>query len=218
MGQYDLIADFRKVFSHKNLLEFGIDATWYKLNRGEVLPFGEQSVKLPIDLGNEQGLETAIYLSDDFDVLPSLNINAGFRFSLYAPFGPKEVYSYYPDGPKEPETIIDSTSYKSGQPIKWYAFPEFRISLNYQTDENGNLKLAFVQTHQDIFMLNNTITLAPNSQWKLADYHLEPTHGYQFSLGIFLTIPKGNWDFSMELFYKKPCNKTIALPFPVLVK
>lgn len=208
VGQYDFIADFQKVFSNKNVIGFGFDATWYQLNRGEIQPYGDGSDKNPVNLGNEQGLETAIYVSDDFEVNPLFNINAGFRLSLFSPFGPETVYTYYPDGPKEPETINDSISFQSGQAIKWYAFPEFRISLNYQTDENGNLKLSFNQTHQDIFMLNNTITLAPNSQWKLADYHLEPTRGYQFSFGIFRSIPKGNWDFSAELFYKKSKNYT----------
>ena len=203
VSQYEFTADFQKVFNYKNTLDFGMDAIWYQLNRGEVLPFGEESELKPVNLGDEQGLEAALYISDNFEIGQRLNMNAGFRFSVYAPFGPETVYTYYPDGPKEPETINDSISYKSGQPIKWYAFPEFRISLNYQTDENGNLKLSFNQTHQDIFMLNNTISLAPNSQWKLADYHLKPSRGYQLSFGVFRTIPKGSWDFSAEIFYKK---------------
>jgi len=208
VGQYDFSADFRRIFSSKNLLDFGVNTTWYQLNRGKVVPFGDESNRKLIVLGDEQGLETAFYISDNFEVTPMFSVQAGFRFSFYSPFGPKTVYTYPENGPKEIRTINDSIFFDTGKPIKWYTFPEFRISLNYQTDENGTIKLAFNQTHQNIFMLNSTITLAPNSQWKLSDYHLKPSRAYQFSLGVFRTTPKGDWEFSIESFFKKAKNYT----------
>jgi hypothetical protein len=135
-------------------------------------------------------------------------LSGGFRFSFYSAFGPKEVYTYYEDGPKDLRTVKDSIYFASGQAIKWYTFPEFRIALNYQTDENGSIKLAFNQTHQSIFMLSQTISLAPNTQWKLADYHLKPSRANQISLGVFRTIPTGNWEISAEGFYKMATDYT----------
>jgi hypothetical protein len=156
-----------------------------------------------VDLGKEQGLELALYVSDDYQITPLLNLNAGFRLSMYSAFGPKMVYTYFEDGPQETRTIEDSIYFSAGQPIKTYVFPEFRIALNYQTDENGNIKVAFNQMHQSIFMLNQTVSLSPNAQWKLADYHIKPSRGNQVSLGVFRTIPKGKWELSLEMFYKK---------------
>ncbi|NOR86100.1 MAG: TonB-dependent receptor plug domain-containing protein [Bacteroidales bacterium] len=208
VGHYELKADFQRVFSEKHSLDFGVNGVWYELNRGDVIPFGEASNQKPLSLGNEQGLETAIYLLDNYDITPLLNLNAGFRYSIYAPFGPAKVYTYYEDGPMDLRTIKDSISFASGEAIKWFHFPEFRFSLNYQTDEYGTVKLAFNQMHQNIFMLNNTITVAPNSQWKLADYHLEPSRAYQFSLGVFRNIPKGGWETSLEVYYKSTNNYT----------
>jgi hypothetical protein len=200
--QYEFSADFRKDFSRKNNLNFGVNSTWFQLNRGQVLPYGENSSQSPIDLGNEQGFETGFYISENVEITPLLHATAGFRFSFYAPFGPETVYTYFEDGPKEIRTINDSIYFPSGKPITWYTFPEFRLALNYQTDENGSLKLSFNQTHQSIFMLSQTISLAPNTQWKLADYHLKPSRANQVSLGVFRTVPKGKWEFSTELFYK----------------
>lgn len=208
VGHYELKGDFQKIFSDKHQLDFGFDALWLKLNRGDVIPYGEQSIKDPLSLGNEQGLETALYISDSYEITPLLKLNAGFRFSLYAPFGPSDVYLYSEEGPMDARNIIDSLSFSNGEAIKKYYFPEFRLSLNYQTDEFGSVKFAFNQMHQSMFMLNNTVTVAPNSQWKLADYHLKPSTAYQLSLGVFRNIPRGGWDFSVEVYYKSTNNYT----------
>jgi hypothetical protein len=181
VGHYELKADFQKVFSEKHQLDFGLNGVWFQLNRGDILPYGENSIKMPLSLGDEQGLETALYVSDSYDITPLLRLNAGFRFSMYAPFGPSDVYTYFDGGAKEIRNIKDTIHFNKGEAIKKYYFPEFRVSLNYQTDEFGSVKLSFNQMHQNIFMLNNTVTVAPNSQWKLADYHLKPSTAYQFS-------------------------------------
>jgi len=208
VAQYDFKAGFHQAIGNKHHFNYGADITWYQLKRGKVLPFGDDSNKKPIDLGNEQGLENALFFSDNIEVTPLFNVSAGFRFSFYSPFGSKKVYTYDDDSPKEIRTINDSIFFDKGKPIKWYYFPELRISLNYQTDENGTVKLAFTQMHQNIFMLNKTITLAPNSPWKLADYHLEPSRAYQFSLGVFRTTTKRDWEYSVEVFYKNARNYT----------
>ena len=202
LGQYEFVADFNQEIGNKNNLNYGGNLIWYDLNRGEVTPYGENSNRKAVNLGEEQGLEFAFYAADDIDITPLLKMSAGFRLSMYSAFGPKTVYTFYDDGPKEIETVEDSIQFQSGEAIKWYAFPEFRVSFNYQTDENGNIKLAFNQMHQSIFMLNQTVSLSPNAQWKLADYYLKPSKANQISLGVFRTIPKGKWELSAEVFYK----------------
>lgn len=208
VGQYDIKADFHQLLNEKNSLDFGVNGVWYGLERGDILPSGSQSLQSPIHLGNEQGLEAALYLSDKYQITSLLELNAGFRMSAYSAFGPKTVYTYFENGPIDERNISDSLEFNSGQAIKWYFFPEFRASLNYQTDEFGSVKLGFNQMHQNIFMLNNTITVAPNSQWKLADYHLQPSRSYQLSLGVFRNLPKGGWEASAELYYKSTKNYT----------
>jgi hypothetical protein len=207
LAQYDFSADFSYAFNSNNILNFGANSVWYQLNQGQVLPFGDNSNRKPLDLGKEKGLETSFYISENFDPLPLLNIRAGFRFSFYSAFGPDTVYTYFDNGPKDERTINDTIFFGNG-PIKWYTFPEFRISLNYQTDENGSIKLAFNQMHQSIFMLNNTISISPNRPWKLSDYHLRPGRSYQFSAGVFRTSFRKDWEFSLEGFYKNAKDYT----------
>jgi hypothetical protein len=60
--------------------------------------------------------------------------------------------------------------------------------------------------HQNLFQLSNTITVAPNTQWKLADYHLAPSRSNQVSLGIFRTLPLKGLEASIEVYYKTTGN------------
>lgn len=206
LEQFEFDADFTKDFGRKNKLDFGAVGIWYQLNRGEVKAYGEDSNVKEVDLGKEQGLEMALYVADNFEITPQLKASAGFRLNMYSAFGPKTVYEFYDNGPKEINTIKDTIQFGAGEPLKWYTFPEFRLSLNYQTDEYGNIKLAFNQMHQSIFMLNQTVSLSPNTQWKLADYHIAPSTANQISLGVFRTIPRGKWELSVEGFYKGAKN------------
>ncbi len=206
MGHYEARADFKLVLSDKNTLDFGIDFLLYQLDRGKIEAYGSQSLRSNTDLGQEQGLESSLYLSDSYDPLPWLNITVGLRFGLFTPLGPKTVYTYAPGVPVDPRFIIDSINFENNQAIKWYSEPDLRAAINFETDERGSVKLAFNQMHQNLFMLNNTIAVSPNAQWKLADYHLEPSRSNQLSLGVFRTFAKIGFEVSAEVYYKRILN------------
>ena len=175
----------------------------YKLDRGTVEPYGDESIRIPVVHGKEQGLESAIYLSDSYDVDPLINITAGFRMNLFNPLGPGKAYSYIPGAPRDVRYIQDSLEFGEGKILKWYFEPDLRAAVNIITDENGTVKIAFNQMHQNMFVLNNTIALAPNSQWKLADYSIKPARSSQVSAGFFRTLPKQGWETSIEFYYKR---------------
>ncbi len=206
LGDYRIDADFTNNLTPRNTLQYGAGITFYKLERGTVMPYGDQSLRIPVDLGKDQGVESALYISDSHDVLPWLNISAGVRFTLFNPLGPKTVYTYYPGAPKDPRYINDSLQYGVGQVIKWYFEPDIRAALIMRTDANGTVKVAFNQMHQNLFVLNNTIALAPNSQWKLADYYIPPARSNQVSAGVFRSLPAQGWEASLEVYYKRTAN------------
>jgi len=206
MDHYEGRADFKNILNEKNTIDYGLGFLLYKLDRGDVVPYGAASLRLPVALGKEQGLESDLYISDNYDVLPWININAGFRFTMFSALGPKTVYTYAPDAPRDTRYIIDTLEFKKSEVIKSYAEPDLRAAVNIETDHNGSVKLAFNQMHQNLFQLNNTITVAPNTQWKLADYHLAPSQSNQVSLGIFRTLPQKGLEASVEVYYKTTDN------------
>lgn len=206
MMHYEFRADFKHMINENNSLNYGIGTVLYRLDRGTVLPYGEASFRKKIELGSETGLESAIFLTEVSDILPWLNISTGIRYAIFNPLGPKMVYQYDPDRAIAIENINDSIKFNSNQPIKWYHEPDLRIAINIKTDEKGSVKLAFTQMHQNLFMLNTTAAISPNTQWKLADYHLLPSKSSQLSAGVFRSLTEYGLETSAEIFYKQTKN------------
>lgn len=205
ISHYETRFNISHLLNDKNRIEGGLIGIGYDLNRGVVKPYGNESLRNPVNLGTEKGFEGTLYVSDTYDPFSWLNIYLGLRYSGFAPLGERTVYSYYENQPRDFRYIADTLLYSNLQPIKWYHGPEVRASVNFKTDAKGSVKFAFNQTRQNLFMLNNTVTIAPNTQWKLADAHLQPSVGKQLSFGIFRDFPKLNSEASVEVF-----GKTIA--------
>lgn len=206
LDDYRLTADVTWNLNAINVLKLGLLGNLFGLDRGNVLADGTQSIRIPVYLGKETGVENTIYASEDLEIFPWLKMNAGVRLTLYNPLGPSEVLKYYPDGPKDIRYIEDTLFFKKNQPLKSHFEPDVRLTFNIKTDNEGSVKLAFIQTHQNLFILNNTIALSPNAQWKLADYHIRPARGNQLSAGIFRTFPDKSWETSLECYFKKTFN------------
>lgn len=203
ISDFEVRIEMEQRLSDKHNLQYGTTLISYNLDRGMVEPYDRHSLKIQTDLGKEQAIEGALYLTDNYQINQRLSTNIGLRFSAFAPMGEKTVYTYFENNPKQEQYISDSIHFSAGEIIKWYFAPDIRAAINYETDINGNLKLSYNRMHQNIFMLNNTVAIAPNTQWKLADYYLKPAQSQQISAGLFRTLPRGDWETSLEVFYKK---------------
>lgn len=206
ISQYELRAGLSFLPNDKHKTSGGISFILYDLQKGRVSPYSENSIRVPVDLGQENAFETTFYLSDSYDILPWVNLYLGLRYNAYAPLGKKNVYQYAQGQPIEEEFIVDTLNYNNLQPVKWYHGPELRASMNFRVTTNSSVKFAYSQTRQNLFMLNNTITISPNAQWQLANEHLSPLLGKQISLGFFQNITHFNSEFSVEFFAKQVDN------------
>jgi len=178
----------------------------YKLDRGTIQPYGKESLVSSLTLGKEKGIESSLYISDSYDVTSWLNINLGFRYTLFNPLGPRTIFRYGNNEPRDVRYITDTLYFRNNEAVKWYNEPDLRLAVNISTDKDGSVKLAFNQMHQNLFMLNNYISIAPNTQWKLADYHLPPSKSNQVSLGVFRTLKDSGLEASLEVYYKSTLN------------
>jgi hypothetical protein len=206
MNHYETRASFKQLLNHKNSLEYGADIILYRLDRGTILPYGEKSLLNKVALGIDKGIESSLFISDSYDVMTRLNLILGIRYTLFTPVGPVTTYRYSQGAPMDRRYIKDTLTFRKNQPIRWYQEPDLRAAINIKTDKEGSIKLAFNQTHQNLFMLNTTTTVAPNTQWKLADYNLVPSKSNQISLGLFRTLPKNGLETSVEVYYKRTYN------------
>jgi len=197
-------ADFVALKLEGHRIEFGMNAIWYDLNRGEILPYGAESSRIPVDLGREQGIESGVYVSDEFELFPRFNVLLGLRYSFYGLLAPADI-NYYEDGePLDQYSYLETVHQESGL-VKSYSGLEPRAALNYQLGANSSLKASYSRLQQFIFLLSNTIAIAPNDQWKLTDYHISPPVSDQVSLGFYQDIRDPSLNLSVEI-YKKWVN------------
>jgi len=208
ISHYETRGNLSYLLNDKNSIETGVSLIGYNLDRGIVTPYSSESIRMPVNLGNEKGFEGSAFISDTYDPTSWLNLYLGVRYNFFAPLGQRDVFTYQPNLPMDSRYVVDTIHFNNLQPIKWYHGPELRASINFITDARGSIKLAFNQSRQNLFMLNNTITISPNAQWKLADYHLKPTVGNQISLGVFRNFPKLSMEVSAETFAKLIGNTT----------
>jgi len=187
--------------SDNHTISTGVSCILYMLDRGEYLPLNDQSVVSPINFGNEKGVESAIYVSDEWKITPLITLLGGLRYNLYSYLGPQTVFEYQPDAPLVPSTIEDTLYFGNNEPIKTYGGLDYRVSANFILNPNLSLKASYNRLHQYIFMLTNTIALSPTDTWKLADYNIKPMVGDQFSAGAYFNFGK-NFEGSVEGYYK----------------
>jgi hypothetical protein len=193
-----------KKLNHK--VTFGANFILYKLDRGKVLPAGPGSLRKPVYMGEENGLEGALYIADEFRLLPRLTLYGGIRYSFFALTGPSEVYEYIPESPLSTEYITDTLDFSPAGIVKFYSGTEYRTSFKYSTGQYSSVKVSYNRTRQYIFMLSNTIAISPTDQWKLVDYHIIPPYADQISAGFYKDFSKKDLTISSEIYYKKVKN------------
>lgn len=184
-------------------LEFGLNMTYHLLRPGERVPFDENSSqKEPLFLDPQRGLENAVYIQHDYQFNRWLSVNYGFRIPHIINFGKAEVYEYDSEQPKSDFTITDTTNYQSGEKVYEFLAIEPRITFNIKLTENISLKPSYVRLHQFLHLISNTAAPAPTDIWKLTGEYIPPLRTDQFSLGIYQYLFNGNWELSVEGYYK----------------
>ncbi len=202
INQYKANLDFSYFLSNKHKLSFGLSSIYYHVNSGTLDPIGKQSLVIADTLETEQALESAVYLSDNFNVSSNFSIDAGLRFSYYNYLGPKHINTYAPGLPKTLDNIISTDFYSKGKNIKTYMYPEYRLSARYLLPGNTSIKASVNSLSQYIHMLTNSTTISPTDVWKLADPNIKPQQGAQVSLGLYKNFKNNTIETSVEVYYK----------------
>ena len=190
----------------EHTIHIGANSVLYRLNQGSYLPLNTESLVMPVALKNEQGVESGVYINEEWKPSAIFSLTGGFRYNFYTFLGPHESVVYKQGQPLQVSNIEDTIHFSKNSKVKSYAAPDIRLSAKYSINENMSVKAAFNQAHQYIFMLSNTIAVAPTDKWKLADEHIKPMKGEQYSLGFFSEMKKHTYEFSTELYYKKTHN------------
>ncbi|RLD93671.1 MAG: hypothetical protein DRJ29_08135 [Bacteroidetes bacterium] len=206
IDHYETKLDMSWLSLGKHKLTFGGSAILYNLDRGDVLPYGDISMRVPVELGLDNGLETAVYLADEISLSPRFTVYGGLRFAFYSVLGPDDVQVYGEGLPIQPGSVVEVIDAEPYELIKTYTGLEPRLALNIMLGANNSLKLSYNRVNQFIFMLSNTVAISPTDQWKLVDLNIVPPYVDQVSMGFYQDFPRGGINTSLEVYYKKIKN------------
>lgn len=202
IDQFQAKADANFNVSSRHVITAGAQMIQYQLSPGARVPLGTNSTIQTEQLQNEQGLEGALHVSDQWEVSPKLLISGGIRYSSFWNRGPVQVFNYDPQATKSVNSIIDTTFYRKGETSAFYHGLEPRLSARYTLSSTSSVKLGYNRMRQYLQMLSNTTAIAPTDIWKLSDYHIRPLIGDQINIGYYRNAADNRWEFSIETYYK----------------
>ncbi|RMF21036.1 MAG: TonB-dependent receptor, partial [Bacteroidetes bacterium] len=127
----------------------------------------------------------------------------GLRATLFQNLGPGTVFEYAEGQPRSEETLQDSLRFGSGEIISSYHSLEPRLSLKVQLDPASSVKAGFHRSAQFINQVSNTASVTPVDVWLLSNRHILPQRADNFSLGYYRLFEGGNWESSLELYYRR---------------
>ena len=194
------------IHSNAHQFNYGISTKLYNVHPGELEPLGSESIIQPFSIPKEKGLESAIYISDNFEVNDQLLINAGVRYSMYAALGAKSQKIYEEGLPKSEATVIDTVQFGKNEVMETYGGPEVRLSARYFILPDLSAKLSYNRTYQYIHTLSNNTTVSPTDTYKLSDKYIKPQRADQYSLGFYKNLDNNTYELSVEGYYKPSEN------------
>ncbi|MBT8237839.1 MAG: TonB-dependent receptor, partial [Croceitalea sp.] len=206
INETELKYKLRTALNEVHTLDYGVAGKLYKVNPGSIEPIGTNSNVAPQTIDEEQAIEGALYVGDEYEVNDKLLLSLGLRYAFFAAMGPATQRSYQEGQARNEATAQDTTAYGSGEVIKTYGGPEVRVAARYLLGPSLSIKAGFNNAYQFIHTLSNNTTVSPIDTWKLSDLNIEPQQGYQASLGIFKNLNDNQYEISLEGYYKRMDN------------
>ncbi len=185
--------------------------TGYKFTRQTIDPGTFESRADPlmeIDTPQPEQLQIhAVYGHNQHELANKrMSLEYGLRLNFYQYLGGREVGIYSDGTERSPESLQSTTTYTPGEVITEQFNLEPRLSVGYTLNTHNSVKLSFNRMHQYIHSLSNTSSITPIEVWKASDTFYEPFRNDQVSVGFFRNSKNGNYETSLELYYRKLQN------------
>ncbi len=206
--------DFRVVLSSGiRDLNAKVDFDWYPAPEHRV-KFGGQYIfhtflpnqfsgsqgetELPTqNTANKYARDYALFVQDDWEISPKLQLNAGLRWSGFAQVGPYNQEVKDADG-----NVISTQRFGKGKTVKRYGGLEPRLTGRYKLDATTALKGGITRNLQYIHLATNSASTLPTDLWVSSTFRVPPQTGWQYALGYFKNFERNKWETSVEIYYK----------------
>ena len=192
--------DFYPYSKHK--LKFGFLYTYHRFTPSVVSGRQDSVVFNPLNAQTKFAHEAALYVQDDWELSPKIQINAGLRYSAFQQTGVYKKYTNDANGNR-----LDSTVYKSGQPVKTYGGLEPRLTVRYALNEETSVKASVTHNLQYIHLVSNSGTTLPTDLWVPSTYKVKPQTSWLYAAGLFKNLKNNIYETSIEVYYKQMQNQ-----------
>ncbi|RZJ52510.1 MAG: TonB-dependent receptor [Flavobacterium sp.] len=206
VNESQLQLKFNYQLNPKHTFSYGVASKLYNISPGYQHQKNPESKLISTDVEKEKALESAIYLADSFKFSDKLLLDLGLRYSFYASLGPADVRTYQNGMPLSNETVTGTETYKNNEVVKTYGGIEPRLAARYFITEDFSIKAGYDFTRQYVHLLSSNVTQSPTDTWKLSDSNVAPQSAQQVSLGLFKNLKDGEYEVSLEGYYKKSKN------------
>jgi len=193
----NLKQDYTFYADPKNNLRFGFNTILHTITPSTF----SGTVTNSLSKQGRNGLENAIYLSNNYKPNNDLSLDVGLRVSAYTLMGGDD-YNIYNNSNVQSTIKLAKTSFG-----KTYINPEPRFTLNYRITDQNSFKAGYARNVQHLHILSNSTASSPSDQWIGNSYNIKPEISDQYSIGYVNTLNQNMFEMSTELYYKNLQNQ-----------
>jgi hypothetical protein len=194
--------DFEFTPSTTQTLRFGLNAIHRTITPGYVSATDASTVNATPAKTN-YSLETAAYVSHEWQAAPRLNFTTGLRLSGFSLLGPGTYSTYDVQG-----NVLNANTYGSGKFLKTYVRIEPRFAASYQLSDAATVKASYARNVQNVHLLSNSSTSLPTDLYVPTSFNVQPETADQVSAGYYRTLGKDKgYTLTVETYYKALGNQ-----------
>ncbi len=193
----NLKQDYTLYTNTQNTLRFGFNTILHNIKPSTF----SGTVINSVSKEGRNGLENAVYLTNNYKATNQLTIDYGMRLSMYTLMG-GDVYNIYQNGVVSSSIKLAPSSFG-----KTYANLEPRITTNFRIDDEKSIKAGYARNVQHLHLLSNSVASSPSDQWIGNSYNIKPEIADQISIGYVTKVFKNNFEFTTEAYYKNLQNQ-----------
>jgi hypothetical protein len=193
----NLKQDYTLYTNTQNTLRFGFNTILHNIKPST---FSGTVINSVAKTGRN-GLENAVYLTNNYKATNQLTIDYGMRLSMYTLMG-GDVYNIYQNGVVSSSIKLAPSSFG-----KTFANLEPRITTNFRIDDEKSIKAGYARNVQHLHLLSNSVASSPSDQWIGNSYNIKPEIADQISVGYVTKVFKNNFEFTTEAYYKNLQNQ-----------
>lgn len=188
---YSLNERIGYVISPDHRLEMGVRSELLKVKSAEWIFNGSHEKEI------RSLWDNALWINYEGNFLSRLEVSAGLRLDIASVMSGRRFHEYISSG--------DAPSYSDGK-TKTYVDAGPRVSVKYSISRLHNIKAGMGIAMQNLHAIRSNATSFPFDRYALTSAEVRPERAVQYGIGYAGMTSGGDYDWSVEGYYKKINN------------